>query len=164
MPPNGTVGLAGGLFPDKRFLVTSNSANNLFNFNVYNVHAMPDAAWIAQPQSQSFVGFSGPVLATNVDRGTVYMYLRDKNDNSNSSTGRFHVFTPADPNSLKENGTISIPVGFAPTAASWSIATNSLLMTYIQDGNASLQVGEVPLDNTNFRIVDVNGFHPSSRT
>lgn len=164
MPPNGTVGLAGGLFPDNRFLVTSNSANNLFNFNVYNVHAMPDAAWSAQPQSQSFVGISGPVLATNLDRRTVYMYLHDKNDNSNSSTGRFHVFTPADPNSLKENSTISIPVGFSPTAASWSISTNSLLMTYRQDGNANLQVGVVPLDNTNFRIVDVNGVPPSSRT
>lgn len=159
-PPNGAAGqwLAGGLFPDKRFLVTSNGENNLFNTNVYSVDAAPDPIWSPQVHNELFLGVPGPVVATDISRETVYMYLRD----NGNSTGRFHVFTRAGPDSLKDNNA-SISVDFQPSAVSWSNFNDSLLMTYNQKGN-NLEVGLVPFGDTTLRPIMANGDFPNNRT
>ncbi|KAF9541545.1 hypothetical protein EC957_002981 [Mortierella hygrophila] len=162
LPPEGVIGLAGGLAPDKRFLVTSNGGNNTFSTYVYSVGAVSEPTWTRLYQNQSYVGVSGPVLATDLGRRTVYMYLHD--NTKNSTTGRFHAFTLADSNSLQENTIASISLDFTPSAASWSNFDNSLLMTYSQQDSKFLGVGAVSYGDTNFRSVVVNGSQPSSRT
>ncbi|KAF8943956.1 hypothetical protein BGZ47_004850 [Haplosporangium gracile] len=138
----GVKGLAGGLSPDKKFLVTTIS-DKLFKVFVNNALDAQETEWSPQFLSESLASPSGPFVATNPDPSHKTVYFFDKNGN------RFHLLTPLTPPSLTDNPAISFPVSFPPSAVAWSTFNNSLLMTYdSEESDPSLKIGVVKQGET----------------
>ncbi|KAF9148458.1 hypothetical protein BG015_009803 [Linnemannia schmuckeri] len=101
--PKEVRALAGGLFPDNKFLAATTNGQH-FQIFVNNALDAQETAWSLQFQTNTFVNSSGLFVATNPDPSYKTVYLFDKSGN------KFHLWTPSTSPLLSDNSTTSFSV------------------------------------------------------